>query len=74
MERLTLAAYARTLRDLNDKELEQLAKFHESEPAEWFRGRVQKGLEEAVYISAKALGEAITKSDRPTSSARTGER
>jgi hypothetical protein len=73
-ERLAMAAYARTLRDLNDKELDELAEFHESEPAEWFRNRVQRGLEEAVYMSAKALGEAITESERPASSARSGNR
>ncbi len=74
MGRLAMATYAQTLRDLSDKELEDLANFHESEPAEWFRSRVQRGLEEAVYVSARALGEAITKSDRPTSSASTGDR
>jgi len=72
--RLAMVAYARTLRDLDDKELEDFAKFNESEPAEWFRNRVQRGLEEAVYMSAKALGQAITKSERPATSTTTGDR
>ncbi|MFH1116599.1 MAG: hypothetical protein V1792_22015 [Pseudomonadota bacterium] len=74
MERLALASYAHTLGPLSDKELEELAAFHESEPAEWFRVRVQKGLNEAVYMSAKALGEAITESERKGSSNRSGGR
>ncbi len=73
-ERLALAAYARTLRHLSDKELEELAVFHESEPAEWFRSRVQQGLNEAVYMSARALGEAITETKRTGSSDGSGGR
>ncbi|MDQ7784988.1 MAG: hypothetical protein RDU20_19040 [Desulfomonilaceae bacterium] len=71
---LAMAAYARTLRDLNDKELNELAEFNESEPARWFHDRVQRGVEEAVYKSARTLGEAITEAETPKPSADAADR
>lgn len=59
-EAIALVAYSQTFRSLSDKELEKLAEHNESEPAEWFRTTVQRGLEDAVYLTAKALGEAIS--------------
>lgn len=66
-ERIALAAFANTYRPLNDKELKGLARFQESHAAGWFRTRVHRGLEEAVYIAAKALGEAIAELGKQTS-------
>lgn len=58
-EQVALVAYARTFRSLSDKELEQLALFHESHEASWFRNAVQAGLEATVHEVSKALGEFI---------------
>ena len=63
---VALVAFARTYKSLSDRELEKLAEYHESEQAEWFRTAVQRGLEEAVYLTARSLGEVISSSDAPS--------
>jgi hypothetical protein len=72
-ERIALAAFANTYRTLSDNELKELAHFKESHAAGWFRTRVRKGLEEAVYIAAKALGEAIAELGKQTCENRAGQ-
>ena len=61
-----LTSYAHLLRSLDDKELEELVSFEESEPAVQFRDALQRGVEQAVYRCAKALGEYSVK-PRPAS-------
>jgi hypothetical protein len=60
-EDIALVAFANTLRSVDDKELEELASYDESPPAAWFRNAVQKGLDRAVYKTARSLGEAVTR-------------
>ncbi len=60
-EDVALIAFAYTFRSVDDKGLEELASFHESPPAAWFRNAVQKGLDRAVYKTARSLGEAVTR-------------
>jgi hypothetical protein len=61
-EETALISYAHLLRSLDDKELEELAVYEESQPAARFRDAVQRGLEQVVYRCAKALGEYAGKS------------
>jgi len=56
-----LISYAHALRALDDEELLALAVFQESEPAQRFRRAVQRGLERAVYTTARALGDLIAR-------------
>jgi hypothetical protein len=58
---IALVAFAYTLRSVDDKDLEALASYHESPQAAWFRSAVQKGIDRAVYKTARALGEAVTR-------------
>lgn len=60
-EDVALVAFAYTFRSVDNKGLEELASFHESPPAAWFRNAVQKGLDRAVYKTARSLGEAVTR-------------
>jgi hypothetical protein len=64
-EELALVGMAHTFRSLDDKELEELANFHESEAGVWFRQTVLKGLHEAVSRVGVALGEALQKRRNP---------
>lgn len=59
-EDVALVAFAYTFRSVDDKELEELASYHETPHAAWFRSAVQKGLDRAVYQTARSLGEAVT--------------
>jgi hypothetical protein len=58
---VALVAFAYTFRSVDDKELEVLASYHETSHAAWFRSAVQKGFDRAVYQTARALGEAVTR-------------
>jgi hypothetical protein len=60
-EDTALTSYAHLLRSLDDKELEELASFEESDPAAQFRESLQRGVDRAVYLCAKALGEYSVK-------------
>jgi hypothetical protein len=60
-EELALAAYAYTYRSLDDQELKDLATFRESSEATRFGEAVRKGLEEAVYKTARVFAEAVLK-------------
>jgi len=55
----SMVAFSITFRTLDDKELQELATFQESEHGSWFRTVVLDGLDEAVYQVARALGEAV---------------
>lgn len=59
---MALTAYALTFRSLSDKELEELAAFHESADAMWFRDVTLNGLDRAIFSVSKALGAALTAS------------
>ncbi|MBI5569483.1 MAG: hypothetical protein HY914_06010 [Desulfomonile tiedjei] len=61
-----LISYAHALRSLDDEDLQALAVFQESEPAQRFQRAVQRGLERAVYTAARELGELISKQPAPT--------
>jgi hypothetical protein len=60
-EGLALVGYAHTFRSLDEKELEELATFRESEAGVWFQERVLKGLQETVTRVGASLGEALQK-------------
>ncbi len=60
-EDVALVAFAYTFRSVDDKELEELASYHESPHAAWFRSAVQKGFDRAAYKTARSLGEAVTR-------------
>ncbi len=60
-EETAQVAFAYTYRSLDDKELEEFAKFSESEPALRFRKAVQLGLEQAVSHTARTLGTAVAR-------------
>jgi hypothetical protein len=54
-------AFAYTFKTLDDKEMEEFAKFSESEPAVSFHKAVQRGLEQAVSQTARVLGTAVAR-------------
>jgi hypothetical protein len=58
---LALLGLAHTLRPVNDKELLQFAAFCDSEAGVWFNTSVQKGLQEAVTKTGRALGIAVAR-------------
>jgi hypothetical protein len=60
-EETALLSSAHVFRSLDDKELEELASFEESEPAARFRTALNLGLGRAVYQCAKALGTYFAK-------------
>ena len=60
-EDVALVAFAYTFRSVDDKELEELASYHETPHAAWFRSAVQKGFDRAVYHTARSLGEGVTR-------------
>jgi hypothetical protein len=57
---LGLVACAHTFRSLKDKELEELARFYESDAGGWFVSGVQEGLEAAIRTAARALAEVLS--------------
>ncbi|HTY22981.1 MAG TPA: hypothetical protein VMC85_07615 [Desulfomonilaceae bacterium] len=58
---LALLSLAHTYRSLDDKELQELAAFSESEAGSRFRTSVQKGLEAAAGKMGRALGTAVAR-------------
>lgn len=60
-EETAMMSSAHLLRALDDKELNEFAVFEESEPAVRFRAAVGRGLDQAVYRCAKAIGEYFAK-------------
>ena len=58
---LALLGLAHTLRPVDDKELLQFAAFCDSEAGVWFNTSVQKGLQEAVTKTGRALGTAVAR-------------
>jgi hypothetical protein len=60
-EDIALVAFAYTFRSVDDKELEELASYQESPQAAWFRSAVQKGFDQAIYKTARSLGEAVAR-------------
>ncbi len=67
IEDLTLVSFALTFRSLDSRELEHLAAFDESDAAAWFRKPVQKGMEKALYQTARALAESVKSPARASS-------
>jgi len=61
MEEFALVGFAHTFRSLDDKELEELAQFKESDAGMWFRDGVLKGLKETVARVGASLAEALQK-------------
>jgi hypothetical protein len=64
-EELALVGFAHTFRSLDDKELEELINFRESEAGVWFQQTEIKGFREAVVRVGVALGEALQKRKNP---------
>ncbi|MBI5250662.1 MAG: hypothetical protein HY912_14320 [Desulfomonile tiedjei] len=62
MDDMVLTAYALTFRSLSDKELEELAAYHDTDAAIWFRDATINGLDRAVFSVSKALGAVLTAS------------
>ena len=60
-EETALISCAHAFRTLDDDELHGVASFYESEPAQRFQRAVRRGLERAVYTTARALGEVASK-------------
>ena len=56
-DQMVLSAFAHTYSVLSEDELSQLAKYCNSEAANWFRERVQKGINRAVFQVGISLGE-----------------
>ena len=56
-----LIGLARTLRSVDDKELQEFATFCASDAGIWFNMSVQKGLENAVTKTGVALGTAVAR-------------
>jgi hypothetical protein len=69
IEDLAMLSFAVTLRPLDNRELEELAAFCESDAGGWFRVSVQKGMEKATYQTARALAAAVTEQGRAASPA-----
>ncbi|MBI4965186.1 MAG: hypothetical protein HY913_18065 [Desulfomonile tiedjei] len=63
-EEIALVSFAHAFRSLEDKELEQLASYKESQAGTWFGSSVQKGLDRVAHETGKALGEAAYASRR----------
>jgi len=61
IEETALMAYAYNYRQLDDKELQELADFLQSEASRKFNEAVGNGLDKGVYTISKALGEAAAK-------------
>ena len=55
-EEIALISSAHLFRSFDDKELEEIALFEESEPAGRYRDALVRGLDQAVFRCAKALG------------------
>jgi hypothetical protein len=60
-EETAQVAFAYTFKSLDEKELDEFARFSESEPAVRFRNAVQKGLEQAVSQTARVLGTTVAR-------------
>jgi hypothetical protein len=56
-EDVALLAASHAFRSMDDRDLEKLADYEESEPARCFGTAAANGLERAVYEAARALGE-----------------
>ena len=71
-QEIALLSSAHLYRSLDDKELEDYALFEESGPAARFREALARGLDQAVFQCAKALGEYFAKpqSEQPRKSQR----
>jgi len=65
-EEIALAAYAYTYRLLDEKELQELASFCESDVAGKFRQAIDDGMNKAIFQAATALGEAIKQMEDTT--------
>lgn len=68
-DQLALTAFAHTYRSLSDDELALIAEYCGSDEAKWFRERVQKGINRAVFQVGVALGEMTTEMNNGTNSA-----
>jgi hypothetical protein len=68
-DQLSLSAFAHTYRSLTDDELALLAGYCQSDAADWFRERVQKGINRAVFQVGVALGEVTSGLNSRTSGA-----
>lgn len=64
-DEIALLAGAYSFRSIEQKELERLADYEESEPAQRFGTAVAQGFEQAVYEIGKTLGELTAKSFGP---------
>jgi hypothetical protein len=67
IEDLAMLSFVVTLRPLDNRELEELAAFCESDAGGWFRDSVQKGMEKATYQTARALAVAVRERGRAAS-------
>lgn len=60
-EEVAMLAAAYAFRSMDDRELEKLAEYEDTEPAQHFGAATARGFERAVYETARALGEYAAK-------------